>query len=90
MAEKRKRSRKPKIVGTMVVDGKEIPVVQWLDAKEGYRRWLKERRKKARELERERREVEKALNKGKGKLSLLDVLIQQRNALRGWEDEEEQ
>jgi hypothetical protein len=34
--------------------------------------------------------VEKALNKGKGKLSLLDVLIQQRNALRGWEDEEEQ
>jgi hypothetical protein len=41
MAGKRQRARKPKIVGTMVVDGKEIPVVQWLDAKEGYRRWLK-------------------------------------------------
>jgi len=45
MAEKRKRKNKPKIVGTMVVDGKEIPVAEWLDAEKAYRLWLRETEK---------------------------------------------
>ena len=82
MAEKRKRSRKPKVVGTMVVDGKEIPVIGWLDPEKAYRLWLKQRRAKVRELERERREVEKALNKVEG--SLLEELLKMRDAMRWW------
>jgi len=87
MAEKRKRKNKPKIVGTMVVDGKEIPVAEWLDAEKAYRLWLRERRKKARELERERREIEKALNKVEG--SLLEELLRMRDAMRWWWKDDE-
>jgi hypothetical protein len=86
MAEKRKRKSKPKIVGTMVVDGKEIPVIGWLDPEKALKKWRQLSRKEAKELEREWREVVKLMNKAKG--SLLEVLIQQRNALRGWGDEE--
>ena len=82
MAEKRKRSRKPKVVGTMVVDGKEIPIVEWPETKEVLKQWERERRKRARELERERREVEKALNKVEG--SLLKELLKMRDAMRWW------
>jgi arsenate reductase-like glutaredoxin family protein len=82
MAEKRKRSRKPKVVGTMVVDGKEIPIVEWPETKEALKQWEQERRKRARELERERREVEKALNKVEG--SLLEELLKMRDAMRWW------
>ncbi|MFA0749572.1 hypothetical protein [Fervidibacter sp.] len=86
MAEKRKRKSKPKVVGTMVVDGKEIPVIGWLDPEKTLKKWRQLSRKEAKELEREWREVVKLMNKAKG--SLLEVLIQQRNALRGWGDEE--
>jgi hypothetical protein len=86
MAEKRKRKSKPKVVGTMVVDGKEIPVIGWLDPEKALKKWRQLSRKEAKELEREWREVVKLMNKAKG--SLLEVLIQQRNALRGWGDEE--
>jgi hypothetical protein len=86
MAEKRKRKSKPKIVGTMVVDGKEIPVIGWLEPEKALKKWRQLSRKEAKELEREWREVVKLMNKAKG--SLLEVLIQQRNALRGWGDEE--
>jgi len=82
MAKKRKRSRKPKVVGTMVVDGKEIPIVEWPETKEALKQWERERRKRARELERERREVEKALNKVEG--SLLEELLKMRDAMRWW------
>jgi hypothetical protein len=82
MAEKRKRSRKPKVVGTMVVDGKEIPIVEWPETKEALKQWERERRKRARELERERREVEKALNKVEG--SLLEELLKMRDAMSWW------
>lgn len=87
MAQKRKRTRKPKIVGTMVVDGKEIPIVGWLDTEKAYRRWLRERRKRARELERERREIEKAFNKVEG--SLLEELLRMRDAMRWWWKDDE-
>jgi hypothetical protein len=86
MAEKRKRKSKPKVVGVMVVDGKEIPVIGWLDPEKALKKWRQLSRKEAKELEREWREVVKLMNKAKG--SLLEVLIQQRNALRGWGDEE--
>jgi len=86
MAEKRKRSRKPKVVGTMVVDGKEIPVIGWLDPEKTRRKWREMQREEDKALEREWRKVVKMMNKAKG--SLLEVLIQQRNALRGWSDEE--
>jgi len=86
MAEKRKRSRKPKIVGTMVVDGKEIPVIGWLDPERTRRKWREMQREEDKALEREWRKVVKMMSKAKG--SLLEVLIQQRNALRGWSDEE--
>ena len=82
MAEKRKRSRKPKVVGTMVVDGKEIPIVEWSETKAALKQWERERRKRAQELERERREVEKALNKVEG--SLLEELLKMRDAMRWW------
>jgi hypothetical protein len=82
MAEKRKRRSKPKIVGTMVVDGKEIPVVEWPETRKALRQWEKERRKRARELERERREIEKAFNKVEG--SLLEELLRMRDAMRWW------
>ncbi|MCS7263453.1 MAG: hypothetical protein N3B10_14990 [Armatimonadetes bacterium] len=84
----RKRSRKPKIVGTMVVDGKEIPVIGWLDLEKMHRNWLKQQRKKAKELERERREIEKAFNKVEG--SLLEELLRMRDALRWWWKDDEQ
>ncbi|MFN3421203.1 MAG: hypothetical protein ACK40X_05715 [Armatimonadota bacterium] len=83
----RKRTRKPKIVGTMVVDGKEIPVIGWLDPEKAHRLWLKQQREKARKLERERREIEKALNKVEG--SLLEELLRMRDALRWWWKDEE-
>jgi hypothetical protein len=86
MAEKRKRPRKPKIVGTMVVDGKEIPVIGWLDPEKTWRKWREMQREEDKALEREWRKVVKMMSKAKG--SLLEVLIQQRNALRGWSDEE--
>jgi hypothetical protein len=86
MAEKRKRSRKPKVVGTMVVDGKEIPVIGWLDPEKTRRKWREMQREEDKALEREWRKVVKMMSKAKG--SLLEVLIQQRNALRGWSDEE--
>ena len=86
MAEKRKRSRKPKVVGTMVVDGKEIPVIGWLDPEKTRRKWREMQREEDKALEREWRKVVKMMNKAKG--SLLEVLIQQRNALRGWSGEE--
>ena len=82
MAGKHKRSRKPKIVGTMVVDGKEIPIVEWPETREAMKRWERERRKRARELERERREIEEALNKVEG--SLLEELLKMRDAMRWW------
>jgi len=82
MAEKRKRSRKPKVIGTMVVDGKEIPIVEWSETKAALKQWERERRKRAQELERERREVEKALNKVEG--SLLEELLKMRDAMRWW------
>lgn len=87
MAAKRQRKRKPKIVGTMVVDGKEIPIAEWPETKEALKRWERERRKKARELERERQELEKALNKVGG--SLLEELLRMRDALRWWWKDEE-
>jgi hypothetical protein len=86
MAEKRKRKSKPKIVGTMVVDGKEIPVIGWLDPEKTRRKWREMQREEDKALEREWRKVVKMMSKAKG--SLLEVLIQQRNALRGWSDEE--
>jgi len=86
MAEKRKRSRKPKVVGTMVVDGKEIPVIGWLEPEKTRRKWREMQREEDKALEREWRKVVKMMNKAKG--SLLEVLIQQRNALRGWSGEE--
>jgi len=86
MAEKRKRKNKPKIVGTMVVDGKEIPVIGWIDPEKTRRKWRQLSRKEKKDLEREWKEVVKLMNRAKG--SLLEVLIQQRNALRGWGEEE--
>jgi len=86
MAEKRKRKSKPKIVGTMVVDGKEIPVIGWIDPEKTRRKWRQLSRKEKKDLEREWKEVVKLMNRAKG--SLLDVLIQQRDALRGWGEEE--
>ncbi|MCS3919323.1 hypothetical protein Q2T83_12020 [Fervidibacter sacchari] len=86
MAEKRKRKSKPKIVGTMVVDGKEIPVIGWIDPEKTRRKWRQLSRKEKKDLEREWKEVVKLMNRAKG--SLLEVLIQQRNALRGWGEEE--
>lgn len=84
----RKRSRKPKIVGTMVVDGKEIPIAEWPETQEALKRWERERKRRARELERERREIERALNKVRG--SLLEELIKMRDALRWWWKDEGQ
>jgi len=86
LAEKRKRKSKPKIVGTMVVDGKEIPVIGWIDPEKTRRKWRQLSRKEKKDLEREWKEVVKLMNRAKG--SLLEVLIQQRNALRGWGEEE--
>ena len=86
MAEKRKRKSKPKIVGTMVVDGKEIPVIGWIDPEKTRRKWRQLSRKEKKDLEREWKEVVKLMNRAKG--SLLEVLIQQRNALRGWGEKE--
>jgi len=86
MAEKRKRKSKPKIVGAMVVDGKEIPVIGWIDPEKTRRKWRQLSRKEKKDLEREWKEVVKLMNRAKG--SLLDVLIQQRDALRGWGEEE--
>ncbi|MFA0743148.1 MAG: hypothetical protein DFNUSKGM_003281 [Candidatus Fervidibacter sacchari] len=86
MAEKRKRKSKPKIVGTMVVDGKEIPVIGWIDPEKTRRKWRQLSRKEKKDLEREWKEVVKLMNRAKG--SLLEVLIQQRDALRGWGEEE--
>ncbi len=66
----------------MVVDGKEIPIVEWSETKAALKQWERERRKRAQELERERREVEKALNKVEG--SLLEELLKMRDAMRWW------
>jgi hypothetical protein len=57
-----------------------------VDPEKTLKKWRQLSRKEAKELEREWREVVKLMNKAKG--SLLEVLIQQRNALRGWGDEE--
>ncbi len=78
----RKRKKRPRIIGTMVVDGKEIPIAEWPETKEALKRWEREQRRKAREFERERREIERAFNKVEG--SLLEELLRMRDALRWW------
>lgn len=51
MAEKRKRFPKPKVVGKMVVDGKEIPIIRWLDPEKTRRKWRKMQREEDKALE---------------------------------------
>ncbi len=81
MAEKRKRSRKPKVVGTMVVDGKEIPVIGWLDPEKTRRKWQQLDREAAKDLMREFREMWREMQKVKP-FSLLEIFVEQREALR--------
>lgn len=80
----RKRSRKPKIVGTMVVDGKEIPVIGWLEPERALQRSRRAQQKAERNLEREWRELWKDMRKVKP-FSLLEIFVRQREAVRGWE-----
>jgi len=87
MAEKRKRSRKPKIVGTMVVDGKEIPVIGWLDPEKTRRKWRQLDREAAKDLMREFREMWREMQKVKP-FSLLEIFVEQREALREWQNKE--
>jgi len=87
MAEKHKRSRKPKIVGTMVVDGKEIPVIGWLDPEKTRRKWRQLDREAAKDLMREFREMWREMQKVKP-FSLLEIFVEQREALREWQNKE--
>lgn len=87
MAEKRKRSRKPKVVGTMVVDGKEIPVIGWLDPEKALKKWRQLSRKEAKELEQEFRNLWREMKKVQP-FSLLEIFVEQREALRRWRNEE--
>jgi hypothetical protein len=86
MAEKRKRSRKPKVVGTMVVDGKEIPVIGWLDPEKTLKKWRQLSRKEAKELEQEFRNLWREMKKVQP-FSLLEIFVEQREALRRWRNE---
>jgi len=89
MAEKRKRKRKskPKIVGTMVVDGKEIPVIGWIDPEKTRRKWRQLSRKEMQEMEQEFRSLWRETRKVQP-FSLLEIFVQQREALRRWQSEE--
>lgn len=87
MAEKRKRSRKPKVVGTMVFDGKEIPVIGWLDPEKTRRKWRQLDRGAAKDLMREFREMWREMQKVKP-FSLLEIFVEQREALRKWQNKE--
>jgi hypothetical protein len=86
MAEKHKRSRKPKVVGTMVVNGKEIPVIGWLDPEKTRKKWRQLSREEAKELEQEFRNLWRETRKVQP-FSLLEIFVEQREALRRWRNE---
>ncbi len=87
MVEKRKRKNKPKIVGTMVVDGKEIPVIGWIDPEKTRRKWRQLSRKERQEMEQEFRNLWRETRKVQP-FSLLEIFVEQREALRRWQSEE--